>query len=283
LPFTTSDRIARDFGLTGGALQRAPSELSISRRDPAMGFEIQPLLDRRYFGRLQANPAAVLLQIRSDAGDTMDAAALTPWGGYVLAPYDIVTLPREAGARWVVQPIEFLRRALALPPMPVPDVTTENGRRLMLVHIDGDGFVNRAEFAGTPFSGEVLFRDILQKYHIPHSVSVIEGEIAPNGLYPKDSPQLEAIARKIFALPNVEIASHTFTHPFRWSPQAQTADPLAYHLDVPGYTFNLEAEIGGSIQYIDTRLAPPGKRTKVLFWSGDTNPGTEAVGLTYRA
>src|SRR5215210_7361583 len=163
--------------------------------------------------------------------------------------------------------------------MPVPDATTENGRRLMLVHIDGDGFVNRAEFPGTPYAGEILLRDVLQKYRIPHSVSVIQGEVAANGLYPKEAPQLEAIARKIFALPHVEIASHTFTHPFRWSPQSATADPLSYHLEVPNYTFNLDSEIGGSVKYIDSRLAPAGKRTRLLFWTGDTNPGREAVAL----
>src|SRR5689334_6390656 len=103
----------------------------------------------------------------------MDAAILAPWGGYVLAPYDLRSLPSEIGERWVVQPIEFFRRALALPAMPVPDVTTENGRRLMMVHVDGDGFVNRAERYLTPFSGEVLLDDVLRKYRIPTTVSVI--------------------------------------------------------------------------------------------------------------
>ena len=33
-------------------------------------------------------------------------------------------------------------KALRLPDMPVPDVTTESGRRMLLVHMDGDGFVS---------------------------------------------------------------------------------------------------------------------------------------------
>jgi hypothetical protein len=167
--------------------------------------------------------------------------------------------------------------------MPVPDVTTENGRRLMLVHIDGDGFVNRSERAGTPFAGEVLLNDVLQKYRIPHTVSVIQGEVGPNGLYPKESPRLEAIARRIFALPHVEIASHTLSHPFRWSPKAAGADPGAYHLQIPGYTFDLNAEVQGSIDYINTRLAPKGKRAQLIFWTGDTNPGSDALELAARA
>ena len=41
-------------------------------------------------------------------------------------------------ARWVIDPFAFLTQALQLPPMPVPDTTTENGRRLLLAHVDGD-------------------------------------------------------------------------------------------------------------------------------------------------
>src|SRR5204862_449411 len=93
----------------------------------------------------------------------------------------------------------------------------ENGRRLMVVHIDGDGFINLAEVAGSPFAGEVLYSRVLQRYRIPHTVSIIQGEIAPNGMDPKDSPRLEAIARRIFALPNLEnenVYTNLWTGPF---------------------------------------------------------------------
>jgi uncharacterized protein (TIGR01370 family) len=282
-PFPLSHQLARDFGINVGTARRAAQTLSIDFRDPLIGFESQPYAERRFFAPISAQNATPLLRWKSDAGDTMDAAAITPWGGYVLSPYEMLSLPNDGGNRWVVQPFEFLRRALALPAMPVPDVTTENGRRLMLAHIDGDGFANVAEFAGRPFASDVLLRDVLQKYRVPHTVSVIQGEIAPNGLYPKLSPQLEPIARRIFALPHVEIASHTLSHPFRWSPAASTADPLAYNLQIPGYTFNLDAEIRGSIDYINTRLAPPNKRVRMLFWTGDTNPGGDAVQSAYDA
>jgi hypothetical protein len=145
------------------------------------------------------------------------------------------------------------------------------------VHIDGDGFMNRAEFRGTPYAGEVLLRDVLERYRIPTTVSIIQGEIAANGLYPNDSPALEAIARQIFALPHVEIASHTYSHPFRWDVAATAADAEAYHLQIPGYKFNLEAEVDGSVRYIDSQLAPSGKRTKMMLWSGNTNVSPQAL------
>jgi hypothetical protein len=274
---------AARFGLIYTNPRGPAQKLTIDSRDPLIGFEAQPPLDRTTFFPLTAAKATPLLKLRSNTGDTMDAAALTSWGGYVMSGYDSVVLPGDGGTRWVVQPIEFMRRALALPAMPVPDVTTENGRRLMLVHIDGDGFVNRSERAGTPFAGEVLLTDVLQKYRIPHTVSVIQGEVGPNGMFPNESPRLEAIARRIFSLPHVEIASHTLSHPFRWSPRAAGADPGAYNLKIPGYTFDLNAEIQGSLDYINTRLAPKGKRAQLVFWTGDTNPGSDALELAYRA
>src|SRR5690606_32777060 len=95
--------------------------------------------------------------------------------------------------------------------------------------------------------------------------------------------ELEPIARQIFALPNVEIASHSYSHPFfswqvdnhtgkRVKPLHQTpadaADPFS--MDIPGYEINLDREIFGSIDYINERLAPPGKKVEAMLWTGDT-------------
>jgi hypothetical protein len=281
-PATAAARLALNVGAAGSA----PSRLSVTAQSKLMGFEAPVFPDRDAFLPLRATDAQPLLTLTADSGAVMDAAALTAWGGYVLAPYAVTGILRDTTARWDVQPIEFLRRALRLPAMPVPDVTTENGRRLMLVHIDGDGFANRAQMPGGYFAPEMLLKRILTRYRVPTTVSVIQGEVAANGLHPKLSPQLEAIARRIFALPYVELASHTFSHPFRWNAaeaagrEHQSAED-GEALPIPGYTFNLKTEITGSIDYINRRLAPPGKKVKVLLWSGNTNPGADAVALTY--
>ncbi len=47
-------------------------------------------------------------------------------------------------------------------------------------------------------------------------MSIIEAETAPHGLYPDQSQQMEDIARKMFKLPHIEAASHTFSHPLLW-------------------------------------------------------------------
>ena len=133
-------------------------------------------------------------------------------------PYVVVGMPGTDQSRWVIDPFALLREALRLQDFPVPDVTTENGRRLLLAHVDGDGFPSKAELPGTPFAGEVLRREILERYRIPHTISVIEAEVSPQGLYPQWADQLEGIAKRIFAMPHVEIASHSYSHPFFWEP-----------------------------------------------------------------
>lgn len=230
-----------------------------------------------------------LLRLRSGTL-TYDAAAITPWGGYVMGPYAVRQSVNDQD-RWVVQPLDFLRAALRLPSMPVPDVTTENGRRLLTIHVDGDGFASRAEIPGGGFSGEVLFREIWDHYRLPMTMSIIQGEVSSDGMYPKLTAQLEPIARKVFAQPYVEVASHTFSHPFDWGrtvpngthAQNPTEGDDDYHLAIPGYQMDLRREIGGSIDYINRTLAPANKPVSMLLWSGDCQAPAEAIKLADQA
>ncbi len=138
--------------------------------------------------------------------------------------------------------------------------------------------MSRAERPGSPFAGQVILDDILKRYPIPHTISVVEGEVGPAGLYPADSPKLEAIAREIFKLPYVELASHTFSHPFDWAAAeaGRAANPPAT-LPIRNYIFSIDRDLRGSIDYINSRLAPAGKTVKVLLWSGDCSPSKDVV------
>ncbi len=284
---------AAALGLSLGPPKAALDPLAIAYRDPIMGFEIEPFPDRRAYQPItlaKGTAGAVpLLTLSGRAGERMDAAAFTPWGGYALYPYNVITLPGLTSKRWVIDPFAFYRRALDLPDMPVPDTTTETGRRLLLAHIDGDGFASRAETSDRRFSGEVLLTDILARYKIPHTISIIEGEISAKGVHPELAPVLEPIARKIFAHQDVEIASHSFSHPFRWR-AAEASAKLAsvtasetYALKIPNYTYSTRAEVQGSIDYINVSLAPRGKRTKVFLWTGDCDPDEEPLAATEAA
>lgn len=266
---------------------RPTSELEIVKRDPIIGFETEPMPDRHDTLNVRVrDDARSLLRLRAGQYE-VDAGAITRWGGYVLAPFVVFTMDDVGQNRWVVQPLDFLRQALALPPMPVPDVTTENGRRLMITHIDGDGFASRAEFPGAEYGADALLKDVLERYRVPTTWSVIEGEIANTGMYPELARTLEPLARKIYALPYVEVASHTYSHPYEWArtvaTSARTADDEAFHLEIPGYTMNLDREITGTRDYINQNLVPPGKKVKVLLWSGDCQPPAEAVRKAYGA
>ena len=232
--------------------------------------------------------AQVLVRVRDGRGQTYVPGALMPWGGYILEPYTYVEIPGSDQYRWVIDPFAFLAQALRLPPIPIPDTTTENGRRLLLAHVDGDGFPSLAELPGSPLAAEVLLRDVFMRYRIPQTMSVIEAEVAPHGLYPKQSPQLQATAKAMFRLPHIEVASHTYSHPFLWDRSVRHGvfkedGEAAYQLPVPNYQFDLQREITGSTAYIREHLAPPGKPVRILQWSGDTAPGADALRITEEA
>ncbi len=204
------------FGLASAPLQDSIETLKITQLDPkVVGYEIPPIKTPYNFYPLSAHVSRVLLQLQNANHQTEDAIAITPWGGYALNPYVIQTLPNEL-TRWVINPFAFFQQALRLKDRPIPDTTTENGRRLMSVHIDGDGFSYPAKWIGGRFAAEELRDQILKKFPIPTSFSVITGELSPNGSQPELSAQLMTIARSIFALPWVEMASHSFSHPFNW-------------------------------------------------------------------
>ncbi|HLX01216.1 MAG TPA: bifunctional glycoside hydrolase 114/ polysaccharide deacetylase family protein [Trinickia sp.] len=300
--------LAQKLGLRTVLGEPAGGKLEVESYDPQlMGFEMKPRPNPQDYTAVRVGPGSrSLLRLRS--GDfVIDGAALTPWGGYALRPFAVFDLGAVNQARWVLQPIEFLRAALRLPAdMPVPDPTTENGRRLLMSHIDGDGFASRAEFAdGThpntaaspEYSGDVLYR-LLRDTGMPTTVSLIEAEVSDDGPFRKIAPHLRAIGTRIFELPNVEVATHTYTHPLQWMRvtglgDATTKDVVTeggsqtnrtgLSFDIPGYRFSIDREIGGSIRYLNRHVAPPGKPVRVVLWSGDCQVPAPALKAAYDA
>jgi hypothetical protein len=128
-----------------------------------------------------------------------------------------------------------------------------------------------------------LIEQILKKYPLPSTMSVIQGEVAANGLYSAQSVDLERIARKMFELPQVEIASHSLSHPFIWHKAESNPSDVGYHLKLPNYNFDLQKEISGSINYINSKLAPAGKSVKTFLWTGDCNIGMTELELAGRS
>lgn len=271
---------------TLGIQMPAPVEtaapVAVAMQAPMVGFERAPRPHPSEFLPMTVRQGQPLLTLARGPAQQV-AAALTPWGGYVVQPYATVTLPSIEQNRWVIDPFAFFRAALRLPAMPVPDVTTESGRRMVMVHMDGDGFASRTDAPGHPPAGELVRDRIVRRYPLPMTISVIEAELSPQGLYPQESARLEAAARDIFREPQVEIASHSYSHPFNWRMADRGAAGDGYNLNIPGYDFDLQREIQGSIAYIESRLAPPGKRVSMFLWTGDCIPGREALALVRQA
>jgi len=250
-------------------------------KDEMIGFEIDPSLDKN---SLYMNPshAKKLLIYEDQDGLTSTPAAITAWGGYAVSEAFMMELGDENV--WIINPFKFFAEALRLKPLVIPDPTTENGNRLFFTHVDGDGMVNRVESDPELFSGDKILNDILKVYKLPHSISLIGAEVSPNGLFPKFSPRVMQISREMYALENVEPATHTFTHPFFWDKIKNDDLDEEYRLKPKGYKFSLYNELSGTLKTINEELVEKGsnKLGKTVFWSGDCAPRIEVLDYIYK-
>jgi polysaccharide biosynthesis protein PelA len=144
--------------------------------------------------------------------------ATSPRGGFIAPEFAVYFDPADQRQRWIVNPFAFLEAALGPTRFPIPDTTTISGRRLYFSHIDGDSWNARAELPGHPLNGqsaaEVILQDLVTPYpDLPVSVGLISSDIDPaHG----GEARAAATAQAFFKLPQVEVASHTHTHPFDW-------------------------------------------------------------------
>ncbi|HAT71374.1 MAG TPA: hypothetical protein DCS63_00980 [Elusimicrobia bacterium] len=259
------------------SLSLAPPALKLN--SPMCGFEGAPRLSKEDF-LIRVSSGAPLMTAETANGKTFHPAALTPWGGYAF--YSSLISAPVGENLWTIDPFLFLPAALGLAELPAPDLTTENGRRIFFSHIDGDGFVEPAEWDPARISGEVIRDEFLKKYQLPFTVSVIEGEISARGAYPKEHARYETAAKSIFALPNVEPASHSFSHPFYWGITGNATLYEMHNLTIPGYVLNYRREIYGARDYVNS-LLPPGIKTQLFHWTGNCLPDPEQVKLTREA
>ncbi len=294
LPFRDPDqrkRFLAAFDLGGtGAFTAPPFTPEILTQDTAvLGYEV-PIAPLPIGHRdLQApTEARRLLTVRARPKEgspvIFDAVFTCSWGGVAFDPYLIF---RRADFRdfWQIDPFVFLTLALGENSAPVPDTTTRDGLRLFLNHIDGDGFSNFSRVEPGKRSAEIIRDRILKKYPLPVTVSIIEAELRAliRTQRLEDGPVLEAIAREIFALPQVEAASHTFSHPFFWIEGDRTQsfyDEQNLDLKTPYPKLDLVREIEGSVHYINENLVPAGRSVRVFFWSGNCRPPPAAIALT---
>jgi hypothetical protein len=214
-------------------------------------------------------------------------AAITKSGGVLLEPYFLYRKPNSDFKQWYIDPFYFFEKAFDLKDLPRPDVSTISGRRAWYNHLDGDALLSVSRIKKGEYCGAVLRDRLFKKYDLPFTVSVIVCEVDPGAL---GREEVVKLAKSIFALPNVEPASHTFSHPFDWAAALAAGKgeqvapdkgklPYGHFLNVPNYQFSLKKEINYAADYIDKHLAPPGKKCSVVLWSGNCLPPEEAIGL----
>lgn len=291
LPFRDPEqrkRFVAAFGMHGtGAVVAPPLVVeTVVQQSELLGFEASvPALPTNHLDLRAPADARRILSVKGQPEEGVavrfDPVFVCSWGGVALEPYLLFRRP-DFRDFWLVDPFAFLRLALGEIGAPVPDTTTRDGLRLFMSHIDGDGFANMSRVEPGRRSAEIIRDRILRKYPLPVTVSVIEAEL--RGLVraqrAEDSPALEAIARDIFALPQIEAASHTFSHPFFWIEGDRTEsfyDEQRLDLKVPYPQIDLAREIEGSVRYINERLVPPQRPVRVFLWSGNCRPPPDAI------
>ncbi|MBK1838346.1 hypothetical protein JHL17_13060 [Azospirillum sp. YIM B02556] len=274
------------------------------------GYPLFRKTDERFVSHL------VMRRGDDPAGDS-HLVVTGPAGGLVTDGYSRYFDAEYNRRQWIVDPFAFFRDSFATGDLPKPDVTTLSGRRLYFSHIDGDGWRNVTEVA--PYAAKrVLSSDMVRTAaveafpELPVTVAPIVGDLDPTW---KGTPDSLEAARRLFALPQVEPASHTWTHPFQWAffkdysrqneapflerdggrkpgkGDEHAAEEAGEVSDIGRYAlpraylqqpFDLDQEIGGALDYF-TRLAPAGKRAVLVQWSGDTSPFEAALAAVRKA
>lgn len=304
------------------------STISI-KDDKLIGFEakLDPVLPEQAIVEPRGDKARIGLQYAiTTIGRHFDSVlvATGPGGGYAASGIYLYFDEKLNLKRWIINPFEFFRRALDQPAFPIPDTTTVSGRRLYFSQVDGDGWnsVTRIErYHGKNVSAaDVMIGELIEPYpDLPVSVALVLGDMDSRF---GGRPDSEDLARRAFALPQVEVASHTLSHPFEWeffenydpSSEAGLVDLVASQKpqtilsklkstiglpngsDASRYIasdhrlpraylkepFDLDREIGEALRKTEA-LAPKGKPIAIYQWSGNAHPFEAAIRATREA
>ncbi len=203
---------------------------------------------------------------------------VTDRGGYVSPGYVLneQQFGRHYVMQWRLNPFTFFAKAFAVDrDMPKPDFTTINGSRIYYSHIDGDGLPSITEVNRKSMCADFTRTQVLEAFDLPCTVSFVVAGIDPKAK--GDRYRIE-VAQKIAKLDNVEIATHGFAHPMDW--RARKKATLSY--EVKGYKMKAQKEIGYASDFINRYIAPAGKVTRVMLWTGWCNPAEDQLAITYK-
>ncbi len=197
----------------------------IVRSDPSVvGFErqLENILPGYPVIRRLTPAADIALEVEAPARERGVRSALVtagPGGAFVLGAFAVNVDPVTGRSQWLVDPFAIFQKVLNTSLFPIPDTTTVSGRRLYFSNVDGDGWNDSVEmerYRKPPvLASEVIERELIEPYpDLPVTVGLISSDLDPS--YGGGEEAAET-ARRIFALPHVEAASHSATVPLVWA------------------------------------------------------------------
>ncbi len=268
-------RIFARFGVVCQPEQWVPaSRLKLLWRDPKLAAFERDVATASPAGLVPIHTAdsrvKAIITYRGDP--PLLGAFLSPKGGYVAPELAYVQLPggeEDFKTQWYIDPIRFLSEALGCAEEPKLDFATLFGRRLFFSQVDGDGLTSDSQIKPNYLCGDVIREEILVPTPLPFTASLIQARVDPEVL---GSVRDVELARRIFSLPNVEPASHSFAHPFDW----RTGDLLVS--DIPGYShLDADKEIFGSLHFVTHVILQDRDSCNVFLWTGMCNPGANLL------
>ena len=174
-------------------------------------FSIEP---GRYYALRATGAGKSLLRVaaRDDQSTpALDLAVIGPQGAYVHASATLSYDARLGSGFWVLDPFAFFERLFSHGLAPIPDVTTANGRRIYFSTVSSDGWLAlrpARAFGEEPQLASEILRDMLIAPFpdLPTTVAVLAGDLDPSLGGPLAQTG-ENVARDLFAMPQVQIAS----------------------------------------------------------------------------
>jgi hypothetical protein len=265
------------FGLSGAFIDITYAA-RVLHQDSIIGFErpLDPVLPAFPIVGAFGPDVTSHLVLEHREGDLVLASSVvltSNRGGYAANGYFLYEEPGTGRTKWIIDPFAFFQKAFGVDLMPIPDATTLSGRRIWFSHIDGDGWNNVSyieDYREKPtIAASVVLRELIAPYpDLPVAVGVIGADIDERYGTPEAARQA---ARELYALPQVEVASHTYSHPYQWSFFENYSRKLEERLIGPDES-EWKSVIGDRMRRIARKLFPGlVRKTSEL----DTKPGEE--------
>jgi len=134
-------------------------------------------------------------------------------------------------------------------------------KRALICNIDGDGS-GVTEWVDAVL--ELIERHPVVKFDVGAITAYLDGTLRA-----KQTSLRRELFRKLYGLENVEVASHSHSHPTKW----KSFDSAHY---LPG-PWSYKKQVQYSANVIDDELCPANKQTRIFLLTGDCKPRLGAI------